>query len=286
MSLVSFNFIAGVICTLACLVLLLPWLRTIPGLAVLPVFPWHAGIVAMVVMGAVFAASVWRAPADQEAPASGAGTSALSGPASGSGTDGSWSDVAAAWSQGLGAVNSAAGAKAASGAQSMEAAITALQTRLAKSGGSSADWELLAKSYEFLGQLEAAGRARAHQIPPASAPAAVSVSGEIRLAPTLAARAPAGATVFVIAKSVDSPGPPVAVYRGSAGTWPLKFSLDDAQSMLPGRNVSNAGRVTIEARISRSGQPLAASGDLQGTSAVIDPRDRIPVTITIDKEVP
>jgi cytochrome c-type biogenesis protein CcmH len=88
-----------------------------------------------------------------------------------------------------------------------------------------------------------------------------------------------------VAKSVDAPGVPVAVFRGSVGSWPLKFTLDDSQSMLPGRNLSNAGRVTIEARISPKGQPLPASGDLQGSTGVINPADHRPLKILIDRVI-
>ena len=191
-------------------------------------------------------------------------------------------------------------------AGSMGNAIAALESRLAKGGGSADDWELLAKSYEFLGRPADASKARARQLPPlpvdtdtaampapgpvGSAPASsaaagsgTAVSGEVSLAAGLTAKAPAGATLFIVAKSVDSPGAPVAVFRGSVGSWPVKFTLDDSQSMLPGRNLSSAGRVTIEARISQSGQPLPAPGDLQGSTAAINPADHRPLKILIDK---
>ena len=77
----------------------------------------------------------------------------------------------------------------------------------------------------------------------------------------------------------------MAVYRGSVGNWPLKFTLDDSQSMLPGRNLSSAGRVTIEARISQKGQPLPASGDLQGSTGVINPADHPTLKIIIDRVI-
>ena len=77
----------------------------------------------------------------------------------------------------------------------------------------------------------------------------------------------------------------MAVFRGSVGSWPLKFTLDDSQSMLPGRNLSSAGRVTIEARISQKGQPLPASGDLQGSTGVINPADHQPLKILIDRVI-
>jgi cytochrome c-type biogenesis protein CcmH len=121
-----------------------------------------------------------------------------------------------------------------------------------------------------------------------SAPAAGSgtaVSGEVSLAAALSAKAAAGATLFIIAKSVDSPGSPVAVFRGSVAGWPVKFRLDDSLSMLPGRNLSSAGRVTIEARISQTGQPLPAAGDLQGSSVVINPADHRPLKILIDRVI-
>ena len=183
----------------------------------------------------------------------------------------------------------------------MDAAISALQARLAKSGGGNDDWELLAKSYDFLGRPKEAAQARAHQLPTAPAIAATdapgsmaspgppapgtAVNGEVSLAPALSTRAPAGATVFIVAKSVDTPGAPVAVLRTNVSGWPLRFALDDSHSMLPGRTLSNAGRVTIEARISQQGQPLAATGDLQGISAVIDPHDHKAVKIVIDKVI-
>jgi cytochrome c-type biogenesis protein CcmH len=190
-------------------------------------------------------------------------------------------------------------------------AIASLQARLAKGGGSADDWELLAKSYEFLGRPEDASKARARQLPalpsgtdepavmPGATPVAAApalsadsplakakgaaVSGEVSLAASLRAKAAAGATLFIVAKSVDSPGIPVAVFRSSVGTWPVKFTLDDSQSMLPGRNLSSAGRVTVEARISQSGQPLPAAGDLQGSTAAVNPADHQPLKILIDR---
>jgi cytochrome c-type biogenesis protein CcmH len=180
-------------------------------------------------------------------------------------------------------------------AGSMSSAIASLEARLAKGGGSAGDWDLLAKSYEFLGRPDDAAQARAHKLPPvpaeeagtsvaAKAPA-TAVSGEISLSPALAAKATPGATLFILAKSVDAPGPPVAVIRSSVGSWPLKFSLDDSQSMVPGRNLSSAGRVTVEARISKSGQPLPSAGDLQGTTGPINPAEHQALKILIDKVI-
>jgi cytochrome c-type biogenesis protein CcmH len=110
-----------------------------------------------------------------------------------------------------------------------------------------------------------------------------SISGTVDIDPALKARAASGATLFVFAQSLDSPGPPLAVMRLSVGEWPVRFTLSDAQAMLPARRLSNFHNVKIEARISSHGQPLAQSGDLQGTSATLNARDEAQVHILIDK---
>ncbi len=284
------TFIAGGVCALACLVLLLPWLRTIPRLSTLPALHWTAGAGALAIL---LIALVWV----RATPPAHTAAESIPSVASATGTQSAWDDVAGALTRNAAGAGNTGSGPDSTRAGSMDAAITALQSRLAKGGGSDDDWELLAKSYEFLSRPEQAAQARAHRLPtlPAAAasapgaPAAVAsapVSGEVTLAPALAARAAAGATVFIVAKSLDQPGPPVAVLRTSVGTWPLVFALDDGQSMLPGRTLSGAGRISIEARISRSGQALAASGDLQGVSGSINPRDHKPVRILIDKVIP
>jgi hypothetical protein len=310
-----FWFLAGILCTLAALILLLPWLRTIPRLGTLPSLPWQAGVGAVLLLAVALGLYRWLGHADLTGQSTAAGQSAAAGqftaPTTPTATNaaGAGSAFADAMSQSGNLTNpapkAAAGAKGNAG--SMGNAIAALEGRLAKGGGSADDWELLAKSYEFLGRPADAAKARARQLPPlppdtdsaaaraaptgspamAPAPGAVgsgtAVSGEVSLAAGLAAKAAAGATLFIVAKSVDSPGAPVAVFRGSVGSWPVKFTLDDSQSMLPGRNLSSAGRVTVEARISQSGQPLPAAGDLQGSSGAINPADHRPLKILIDR---
>ena len=288
-----FWFLAGSLTTLAALVVLLPRLRKMPRFETLPALPWQASAAAVLIVAATFGLHHWLGSGDS------AGRSAAKVSESSSAFGDATKVFADATSASAPAPKSAAG--------SMGSAIASLESRLAKGGGTDGDWELLAKSFEFLGQPADAAKARAHKLPPvpadspapmdsrapmastapATAPAAsgTAVSGEITLAPALKAKAAAGQTLFIVAKSVDAPGVPVAVFRGSVGSWPLKFTLDDSQSMLPGRNLSNAGRVTIEARISPKGQPLPASGDLQGSTGVINPADHQPLKILIDRVI-
>jgi cytochrome c-type biogenesis protein CcmH len=58
--------------------------------------------------------------------------------------------------------------KSGAGAKSMETEVDALEVRLARDGGTSDDWNLLAKAYEFLGRPDDAARARAHTPKPAA----------------------------------------------------------------------------------------------------------------------
>lgn len=420
----AFWFVTGMLTMFAALLVLLPWLRTIPGFESLPAVPWQVPLIGLIVVGAALSMYAWLGRPELAAQSRGitpqeSAALANVGPAA------------------TAAGNTAASGNAAAG--SMNAAVASLRARLSKGSGSADDWELLAKSYEFLGKPDDARQARAHQLPPADtsapegnatpAPAAealspeslkslgkaaqarankqytvaakiykqlasakqmnsdawadyadtaatlqnnrlagepetyianalalnganpkalwlkasadeeagrysdasaawqrlqsvlppdskdakivadnlqhdrelaggaqngppvgaaaagASISGEVSVASTLTGKATPGATLFIVAKSVDAPGPPVAVYRGSVGAWPVKFTLDDSSSMLPGRNLSNAKRITVEARISRSGQALPAAGDLRGTTGVIDPLSRQPLKIVINEVV-
>jgi hypothetical protein len=307
-----FWFLAGSLTTLAALVLMLPRLRKLPRFATLPALPWQASLAAILIVAATFGLHHWL-----ESPRMTAQSAAPAAPnANSAGAFGNAAKVFASATGASGDAGVSGGAAPNSSAGSMNTAIASLESRLAKNGGTDGDWELLAKSFEFLGRPADAAQARAHKLPPvpadsdasaptspapmasaapmaspapmaAAAPAAsgTAVSGEITLAPALKAKAAAGETLFIVAKSVDAPGVPVAVLRGSVGSWPLKFTLDDSQSMLPGRNLSSAGRVTIEARISQKGQPLPASGDLQGSTGVINPADHQPLKILIDRVI-
>jgi hypothetical protein len=282
-----FWYLAGTLSTLAALVVLLPWLRKCSGLDALLRRRFSTPIAVVFLIAAILVAYHWLGqPQVVSRPSVAASTN----------SGGAFGDAVKTFAEAREA--SASGGAPRPAASSMEDAVAALEGRLAKGGGSADDWELLAKSYEFLGRPADAAAARAHQLPksPVASTAAngsgaqtgagSTISGEVTIAPSLSAKAAPGDTLFIIAKSIRLPGAPVAVFRGAVGTWPMKFTLSDAQSMLPGRNLSSAGRVVVEARVSLKGQPLAASGDLQGTSGEIDPADNRPLKILIDRVIP
>lgn len=107
------------------------------------------------------------------------------------------------------------------------------------------------------------------------------VTGTVTLAPELAKRASPGDTVFVFARLPEG-GAPLAVIRAKVGELPLKFKMDDAMAMGADK-LSNAPRVVVMARITKSGNVVAQSGDFEGVSAPVIP-GTAPITLRIDKE--
>ncbi|HNH36632.1 MAG TPA: hypothetical protein PK375_11990, partial [Rhodocyclaceae bacterium] len=57
---------------------------------------------------------------------------------------------------------------------------------------------------------------------------------------------------------------PVAMVRRKASELPLRLALDDSMGVGPGPRLSSAGTVVVGARVSRSGDALPKSGDLEG----------------------
>jgi cytochrome c-type biogenesis protein CcmH len=93
--------------------------------------------------------------------------------------------------------------------------------------------------------------------------AAARITGRVDVAPALRAQLGADDVLFVFARAAAG-GPPVAAIRARAGELPLDFTLDDATAMNPGNALSAHERVNLVARVSKSGGPAAAAGDLEG----------------------
>ena len=165
-------------------------------------------------------------------------------------------------------------------ARQYQAAVSSWERLAAVLGPDSQDARVIAANLAEDQRLAGGGGA-----PAAAATGGAIVRGEVVLADALRGKIQAGLTLFIVAKSVKSPGPPVAIWRTTTGAWPVSFQLDDSQAMLPSRNLSSAGMVTIEARTSRTGQAMPAPGDFQGVSAQLDPTAGKPVRIVIQKVI-
>lgn len=98
---------------------------------------------------------------------------------------------------------------------------------------------------------------------PVAAPASsASVSGTVTVPAALKAKAAATDTVFVVVKTPDNSGPPLAVKRFTAAELPASFSLSDGDAMMPNRKLSGFGEVILIARLSKSGNAMPQPGDL------------------------
>lgn len=135
-------------------------------------------------------------------------------------------------------------------------------------------------------QIDAARAAAGLEpLPETAAASGPGLTVEVAIAPALAGRLPSGASVFVIARA---PGTvmPVAVERLPASGFPLTVRLDDADSPMPTRRLSELGRVEVFARVSASGEAAARPGDLTSAPATVDAAAGDTVTVTIDRVMP
>ncbi len=128
--------------------------------------------------------------------------------------------------------------------------------------------------------------------PPATNPAATTDSAsprlivEVELAPELASRVAPGDTLFVFARAPQGPKMPLAIQRLSASALPLHIELSNDNAMLPQMNLSSMAQVVVGARISKSGNAQAQSGDLETLSAPVANSQAEPIRLVIDSIVP
>ena len=94
-----------------------------------------------------------------------------------------------------------------------------------------------------------------------------------------------GATVFVIARDADRPGPPVAVKRLAAGDLPARIELTDADAMLPDRGLKGVATLELVARVALGASASAVAGDIESAPWVGHPTTE-PVRLHIDRRLP
>ncbi|MGO1748756.1 MAG: c-type cytochrome biogenesis protein CcmI [Marinobacter sp.] len=100
---------------------------------------------------------------------------------------------------------------------------------------------------------------------------------------------PADTTLFLFARAANvKAGPPLAVVRLTAGDLPVEIRLDDSHAMAPQAVISGVEKVVVTARLTRSGNINAQSGDWQGSTdspiAVSEDQDA-PAALVIDKQL-
>lgn len=138
-----------------------------------------------------------------------------------------------------------------------------------------------------------AGTATAAAAPMANGTAAAADAAQgahltvkVTLDPRLTTHVAPADTVFVYAKAASGPPMPLAIQRLRADQLPATVVLTDGMGMLPNMKLSQFPQVVIGARISKSGNAIAQSGDLQTLSKPLDVASTAPVSLTIDQTVP
>jgi len=109
---------------------------------------------------------------------------------------------------------------------------------------------------------------------------AIQVS--VSLDPALAAKVSPDDSLFVFARASAGPPMPLAARRLHASDLPAKVTLDDSMAMTPTMRLSSFPEVVVGARLSKSGQAMPQSGDLEGTVGPVGTAEPTAVSVVID----
>lgn len=112
-----------------------------------------------------------------------------------------------------------------------------------------------------------------------------SVLVQVVLDPALTVNLPPDASVFVYAKATAGPPMPLAAMKSQVRDLPLEVRLDDSLAMMPALKLSGFERVTVGARVSLSGDPVASDGDVFGEVANVEVGEIAPVVISLSQIV-
>jgi cytochrome c-type biogenesis protein CcmH len=110
-----------------------------------------------------------------------------------------------------------------------------------------------------------------------------SVKVKVTLSPALQKQVKEGDSVFIYAKAQNGPRFPLAAARRSAAELPLELTLDESSAIMPNTTLANFATVKVGARISHSGNAIAAKGDLIGEVDGVKVGDDKTIEIVIDK---
>lgn len=130
-------------------------------------------------------------------------------------------------------------------------------------------------------------RAQARPAPPQTTAAdGPRLQIRITLDPALSERVQPHDRLFVYARAAEGPRMPLAARHLRAADLPAEITLDDDDAMLAQMKLSDQRRIIVGARISRSGEAQARSGDLEVTSNVLELPHPELIELNIDRIVP
>lgn len=113
----------------------------------------------------------------------------------------------------------------------------------------------------------------------------VKLSVNVTLSPEAAKALPQQGTLIVSVTDGTNPVP-VAVKQLPLSRFPLAFTLDDSNAMMPERLLSAQQRVKVHVRLSQDGLATPQAGDWFGDSTLQSYSGKEQVSVQIDKQVP
>ncbi|MDE1310596.1 c-type cytochrome biogenesis protein CcmI [Vibrio aestuarianus] len=130
-------------------------------------------------------------------------------------------------------------------------------------------YEMLARSIE-----SAQGKMQQPDTDGVSVPVTIALDSSVTL--------PQNAVLIVSVHSADGAPMPVAAARYPLSQFPLKVALDDSNSMVQGRQLSDLAQFIVRVRVDSDGNVGTKTGDWFGESAVVEMRQ--PVEVVINKQ--
>ena len=156
--------------------------------------------------------------------------------------------------------------------------------------GAAATWEPLLAEVDIntaaalRPQIDAARKDAGLSPLPAATPAVGALEVAVKLDPAFASRVRlrGDAQVFVIAREPGGAPMPVAVEKHAVSELPFTATLDDADSPMPTRKLSQLREVELVARLSASGNAMPQQGDVESAPVRITLPAKGPVELVID----
>ena len=121
---------------------------------------------------------------------------------------------------------------------------------------------------------------------PAETAIEASLNIHVALDPALKSLAAPEDTVFIYARPVQGARMPLAIIRKQVKDLPVTVTLDDSLAMSPQMVLSKFAQVTVSARVSKSGNAMPQSGDLQGSVSPVATQTTEKIQITINSKRP
>mgnify|MGYP006269271407 CR=1 FL=1 len=111
------------------------------------------------------------------------------------------------------------------------------------------------------------------------------LTADVQLLKGIATSLPPETVVFVSLKAKDEQGMPLSAARLRLSDLPKKIELNDQMMQQTGRSIQKGQKLILTARISRTGTPKEAPGDLYGSKELVWTGEPRKLSVIIDREV-